>query len=208
LRAQVRVKKVLFEAVLVGVLGAAVAFVANAISPRGLKLARDYFPGAVRPHSHTNLTAASAGTNTNAHWEMLAARLKEKGLQLVDVDQALKLFNDPRREQGLVVFIDARKDKEYQEGHIPGAHQFDHYRYENYLSAVLPVCQVAQQIVVYCAGGECEDSEFTATMLSNFGVSREKLFVYGGGITEWKSRTLPIELGEANSGKLINANSK
>jgi rhodanese-related sulfurtransferase len=108
----------------------------------------------------------------------------------------VELFHDPRYAQNQVVFIDARNDDEFQEGHIPGAHQFDHFHYEKFLPTIVPLCQAAQQIVVYCGGGDCELSEFAATMLANdLGVAKEKLGVYGGGMNEWKSKGLPIETG-------------
>jgi len=204
------VKEVLLEGILVGVVGVAVALAANALSPQGLKLTRDYFPGAP-PRIHasapagTNGLAAAQGTNSPApsSQELLAARLKQNGLQLIGTDEVLKLFQDPRREQDLVVFIDARQDHPYHAGHIPGAYQFDHFHAENYLAAVLPVSQAAQQIVVYCHGGECEDSEFAAVMLTrDAGIAKEKVFVYGGGITEWTDRGLPVEIGSRKSGEL------
>jgi rhodanese-related sulfurtransferase len=105
----------------------------------------------------------------------------------------------------LVVFVDARDDQHYQEGHVPGAYQLDHYRPEKYLAPVLLVCQTAHQIVVYCNGGDCEDSEFTAITLRDAGILREKLLIYGGGLTEWLTNGLPVEIGPRNSGNLRNA---
>jgi hypothetical protein len=35
-------------------------------------------------------------------------------------------------------------------------------------------------------------------------IPREKVFVYGGGITEWATNGLPIELGTRNSGQITN----
>jgi rhodanese-related sulfurtransferase len=102
--------------------------------------------------------------------------------------------------QGLVLFVDARDDRHFQEGHIPGAHQLDHFRPENYLSAVLAVCTSAEKIVVYCNGGDCEDSEFTAIMLTQAGVPADRLFIYAGGISEWKQHGEPVELGARGSG--------
>ena len=201
-------KQVLLEGILVGIVGAAIAFAANALSPQGLKLTRDYFPGAHTVHSAkagTNHTAAADGTNKPAlsPGELLAARLKRNGLQLIGTDEVLKLFRDPRYEQGLVAFVDVHDDTHYQSGHIPGAYQFDHNYPENYLATILPVCQAAQQIVVYCNGGECEDSEFAAVMLTrDAGVAKEKLLIYGGGIHEWTARGLPVEIGPRGSGKL------
>jgi rhodanese-related sulfurtransferase len=195
------VKQVLLEAALVALVGAALAFAANGLSPQGIKLGRDYFPGASKAGSVPRPGTAPAEADTNrTPTELLAARLKQNGLQLIGTEEVLKLFHDPRREQDLVVFVDARSDASYQAGHIPGAYQFDHFHYENYLAAVVPVCLAAQQIVVYCHGGDCADSENAALMLSrDAGIPREKLFVYGGGITEWTERGLPVESGARKS---------
>lgn len=206
LTCKTQIKKVLWESLLVAVIGIALAFAANAISPRGLQLTTDYFPDA-NPSSRPKTTATpltpSLG-NTNVAVpppaQLLAARLQAKGLQLVTSDQAAQLFRDPRYEQELIVFIDARDDQHYQQGHIPGAYQFNHYRAENYLATVMPVCQTAQQIVVYCTGGDCEDSEFAAIFLRQAGISPEKLFVYAGGMAEWNTNGLPVEIGARKSG--------
>jgi rhodanese-related sulfurtransferase len=121
---------------------------------------------------------------------------------VADDNQAAQLFLDPRREQGLIVFIDARDDEHFQEGHIPGAYQLDYYHAENYLGTVLPVCQLAQQIIVYCNGGECEASEHTAEFLRDAQVPADKLYVYAGGITAWNAKHRPVELGARNSGQM------
>jgi len=198
----------LLEAVLVAAIGTALAFVANALSPRGLKLTRDYFPGSnrtsagVQPVTSEAQGGAGGGVAKPSAAELALARLKEKGLQVVDCKQAQELFHDPRYTQGTIAFIDARNDEHYQKGHIPGAWQFDRYHPENYLAAVLPVCQMAQQVVVYCAGGDCEDSEFAALFLRDSAqVPGEKLFVFTGGWTEWTERGLPVETASRNSGQ-------
>lgn len=199
-------KRVLTEGVIVALAGALLAFAANEVSPRGLALARNYFPGAARsPLPTANPTPLVPGTgDTNVvaptPAKLLAARLQAKGLQLVESHQVAQLFRDPRYEQELIVFVDARDDQHYQEGHIPGAYQFNHYRAENYLATVLPVCQAAEQIVVYCTGGDCEDSEFAAIFLRDASIPAEKLFVYGGGMNEWTTNALPVEIGERKSG--------
>ena len=201
-------KKVLVEAALVAIMGASLAFVANGLSSRGLKLTRNYFPGANRPalpaRAASNPGSATPGTNTaTASLEQDAiARLRGKGLQVVDGEHALSLFHDARYEQGLIMFIDARNDDDYKQGHIPGAYQLDHMYAEKYLGAVLPACNTAQQIVVYCHGGDCELSEFAAELLrSSAGVPNHKLFVYSGGLKEWETRRLPLEIGERKSGQ-------
>ena len=201
-------KRVLQEGALVAVIGAALAFVANGLSPHRLELTRDYFPGtkltSPTPVAGTNLTGAAAET-TNSPLELLSVRLRENGLQLADSNKVMQLFRDPRREQDGVIFIDARDDEHYRAGHIPGAYHFDRFHPENYLTNVLQVCLTAQQIVFYCNGGDCDDSEHAAIMLrDSIGIPKEKVFVYGGGINEWTTNGLPIELGPRNSGQFTN----
>lgn len=194
-------KRVLQEALLIAALGAALAFAANALSPRGLQLGKNYFPApapAVEP---------SPGTTNSSPLDALAARFSSEGLQLADSNRVMNLFRDPRRGQDLVIFIDARNDEHYLAGHIPGAYQFDRFHpdAENRLATILPLCQNAQQIVFYCNGGDCEDSEHTAIYLRDgIGLPKEKVFVYGGGITEWESNGLPVEIGSRNSGNITN----
>jgi rhodanese-related sulfurtransferase len=183
---------------LVALLGMVFSLAANQISPRGLALTRHYFPGATRPGS--TLTTGNAMSQTG----LLSERLRAKGLQLVDSNQVVKLFRDPRYAQELIVFVDARDDRHYEQGHVPGAYQLDHYRRENYLAAVVLVCQTADQVVVYCHGGDCEDSVFAAITLSEAGIPKAKLFVYGGGLAEWTANGLPIEIGPRQSGNLRN----
>lgn len=205
-------KRTLIEALLVGVIGAAVAFAANALSSRGLKLTTDYFPGANRHSSSPTPVSANsaipAGTNVLSNEAKLAEQLAANGLQLATHKQVQEFYHDPRKEQNFIVFLDARDDDHYQEGHIPGAYQFDHFHPENYLPTILPVCQIAEKIVVYCKGGDCEDSQHAAVMLrDSAGVPKEKFLIYGGGIAEWEQDKMPIETGVRNSG-LIRAGGK
>jgi len=101
------VRIVLVEALLVALAGAVLAFAANALSPKGLRLTNNYFG--------TNAPPTSAPGS-------LAALLQAKGLQLATSNQVQELFHDPRYEQNLILFIDARDSDHYQAGHIPGAY--------------------------------------------------------------------------------------
>jgi rhodanese-related sulfurtransferase len=190
---------VLGEALLLGLVGAVLAFFANALSPQGLKLSRNYAPGGALARVKA---IAGPGTNSNATLQLLGSQFKSEGLQLADSNLVARLFADPGKDSGLVIFIDARDDEHFVAGHIPGAYQLDHYHPEKYLGEVLPACQVAQSILVYCKGGSCEDSEQTAIFLKDSGVPKERLFVYAGGFDEWTANRLPIETGPRNSGQL------
>ncbi len=205
------------------------ALAANQVSPRGLSLRRDYFPAAtpasVATQPPTTTTGAAApGTVSGLATtpgdppavsatnrppdsaaeipDALRSRLAARGLSAIGFDGARALFEDPRRAQDLVVFVDARNDSHYAEAHIPGAYQFDHYYPDRYLANLLPVVQHAESIVVYCTGGDCEDSEFAATALKDTGIPPERLSVYVGGVDDWKSRGMPLETGVRGSGQL------
>jgi rhodanese-related sulfurtransferase len=200
----------LLEAGLVAAIGAALAFAANGLSPCGLKLSKDYFPGKRTPSQTTGTQPQStnaAGVRTNSPTDLLAAKLRDNGLQLADSNLVSQLYQDPRRAQDWVVFVDARKDEDYAAGHIPGAYQFYYFFPEKYITNVMQVCLTAERIVFYCNGGDCEDSEHAAiTLRDSMQLPKEKLFVYAGGMTEWTTNGLPIELGERNSGVMTNVN--
>ena len=183
------------------------AFAANGLSPHGLELSKNFFPGSTqalpRPAGRPN--QGTYETNANPPAEPLTERLRKDGLQLADGNVAVQLFRNPRREQDGVIFIDARDDQHYEAGHIPGAYHFDRFHPEDYLSNVVQVCLTAQRIVFYCNGGDCDDSEHAAIMLrDSIGIPKQKVFVYGGGMAEWTSNGLPIEVGARNSGQLTN----
>src|SRR5437762_6878331 len=119
-------KRVLIEALVVAALGLVVALAANLVSPRGLSLTRDYFPGA----QGGGVSGGNGQSNSHAGAmdpEAVAARLRAKGLQPINGSETQQLFRDPQREQDLIVFVDARDDRHYEEGHVPGAYQFDRY---------------------------------------------------------------------------------
>lgn len=191
-----RVVNVLREGCGVLVIGGLVALTANFLSPRGLSLTRDYFPLPAQAKAPASISGEGDFP------DLTGGHLTAQGLQLADHALAARLFKDPRRVQELIVFVDARDEQHFTAGHVPGAYPFDRYRLESYLPALLPVCQTAETIVIYCTGGNCEDSEFAALALRDAGVSNEKLFVYSGGITEWQSSGLPLETGSRNSGTL------
>jgi rhodanese-related sulfurtransferase len=171
---------VLRQAAVAAALAVAVGLAANALSPRGLDLRRNYFPDTPAPAA----PAASA-----------AAPRTPRGVPLIDRARAEALFRDPRREQGLVLFLDARGDAAFAAGRLPGARQFDRYHLDRHVAAVLGAAALAQEIVVYCHGGDCEDSDLAAADLVQLGVPAEKLAIYAGGFAEWRQHNLPVIAG-------------
>ena len=205
------VKPVLREAAIVALAGAVLAFAANALSPKGLDLRRTYLADKTETPTPADPKAglvtkpgASAAPSEEA---ATAAHLHEKGLQTMDTPQVQALSHDTRFREGSVIFLDVRSDDHYEEGHIPGAYNYDfYYRRDQQVGQVAPLCQNAQQIIVYCNGGKCDTSESAALFLrDDIKIPAEKLYVYTGGITDWEARGLPVEIGVQNSGKLKDA---
>lgn len=183
--------------------GALLAFAANSISARGLKLATDYFPGSPVANSGASpVNASSAGGAVGGVPSTVAERVEREGFHLVTGPEAIRVFQDPGYQQETIAFIDARDDDAYQAGHVPGAYQLDRYHAEKYLPTAYPVCQQAQQLVIYCHGGDCEDSLFTAKLLRDAGIPKEKISIFVGGWSEWSTNGQPVELASRKSGEL------
>ncbi|MDO8539546.1 MAG: rhodanese-like domain-containing protein [Opitutaceae bacterium] len=195
----------LLEAAVVGVAGLGFALLANQLSPRGLVLARDYFGGTAGMTPKAAVVAASPPTVPSLAAGGDRAReveINRDGFRIAKLDEILRWHADPRRERGLIMFVDARGDRAFRDGHIPGAVQFDPFYPEQRLAEVLAACSLADQIVVYCTGGDCIDSNLAARLLRDAGVPLERLAVFAGGISDWKTAGAPIELGTRNSGIL------
>jgi 3-mercaptopyruvate sulfurtransferase SseA len=62
----------------------------------------------------------------------------------------------------------------------------------------------AEQVVVYCAGGLCEDSHYAGLQLIEVGLDKSRIRVFAGGFTEWTAHSWPVERGERGSGLVSN----
>ena len=97
----------------------------------------------------------------------------------VSYSQVLRLLEDKD-----VLFIDARNDDEWNEGHIPGAIHIFPEDFQKHIPEIISLPR-DKRIVAYCSGGpECPLSHEICEQLANFGFKR--LFIYFGGWTEWK----------------------
>jgi rhodanese-related sulfurtransferase len=195
------IKDVLFECAVVAICGALIGLGANAVSPRGLKLGRNYFPPPAPETQQSSMPSQSVPNtgSTNA----AALQPAPHGFSLVESNYVAEAFDSPERALNLLIFVDARDAAHYQRGHIPGAYLLDYYRPEAHLPTVLPAAFVADRIIVYCNGGDCEDSQLAASLLRDSGVPREKLHLYTGGFMEWSTNGLPVEIGARNSQQLL-----
>ncbi len=194
-------RPIIRQSLAVVLVGISIGLLANALSRRGLSLTRNYFPDTPTAPASAPAAAVTAAPATAPAAERNQTK---RGIPLIGHAHAAELFRDPRRAQGLILFVDARNAEVYARGHIPGAHLLDHYRLELYVSDIIGVAHLAQEIVVYCNGGECEDSDLAALDLQQFGVPASKISVYGGGFDEWQRLKLPVEIGARGSGAQSN----
>lgn len=94
------------------------------------------------------------------------------------------------------LFLDARRSSVFAEGHIAGARSFPVWEsdiddrvkalYEEGLDQQAPV-------VVYCSGGNCEDSHMLAEKL--YMVGFDNVLVYRDGFPDWQKRGLAVSKG-------------
>jgi len=200
----------ILEFVVIAVVGSAIGLALNGLSVRGVILTYDYYPRLHVPSNHTPVETKPAAisqtptaTQPNRELEAAAEALRREGLLPICHEDVVALFNDPLYNENTYVFVDARDDQNYTHGHIPGALQLDRLHIERYIDQVWPFCQQALKVVAYCNGGDCEDSKYAAIELLNRGLPPDRVFVYPGGMTEWKEADLPVERGTLGSGDIV-----
>jgi rhodanese-related sulfurtransferase len=189
-------KRTLIELVVVGVLGTVVAFTANAVRGSGsLKMSKNYFAtGTTPPEVNGSGTPTEVDTASTSENGQTPEHAKHP-YQEVSVEEASDLFNDPKTSQGLIVFIDARNESNFEDGHIPGAVQCDPYQIGQYLYKIEVATNGVEKIIIYCGGGECEDSIFMCRELVEMGLPPEIVYLFAGGWEEWVDSDMPVEEG-------------
>lgn len=119
------------------------------------------------------------------------------GYRVVHVPEVQALVADPRFATRQILLIDARDDHAYRAGHLPGAVQFDRYRPDQYRPRLEEALSYApQQIIVYCNGGDCEDSlEVCVLLETDFYQPRGAILLFKGGWEAWAAAKLPVKTG-------------
>jgi len=108
---------------------------------------------------------------------------------LVTLEQAYNIYLT-----GNAIFLDAREEQEYDEGHIKGAYNLPFEFWDDYWTGVEPYLDKDKEIVAYCGGLDCELSLFEARELKSLGY--EKAYTFFGGWQKWEEAGLPIETTE------------
>lgn len=197
-------KGTVLEVLVLCALAIVLAVGANSLRGRdAIKLTRDYFPKATMPVPKPvgqTMEPGTAGTATPSAQEPgdsdNPAPHPGHEFHALTFEQTRELFEHPNTEAGVYLFVDARNDESFAEGRILGAMQCDHYRIDEHLAPLLEAAEYADKLIVYCNGGECEDSILLCRDLLEAGVDYEKLHLYLGGWTEWLARGMPSDKGD------------
>ena len=116
------------------------------------------------------------------------AQIEDSSLQPqireISIDVAERLFLDS------VLFIDARAEEFYQDGHIPNSicnDDFDSlvYQIEDFIT-------YKNGFVVYCSDDDCGSSEDLAYQLQDQGFTN--IYLFKGGWKQWVENELPMEV--------------
>jgi rhodanese-related sulfurtransferase len=88
-----------------------------------------------------------------------------------------------------VLVVDARRTKDYEQGHVAGARNISPWEGDADAKITALVNEGrdgALPVVVYCSGGDCEDSHMLATRV--YGGGFNNLLVYRDGWPDWVKR--------------------
>ncbi len=177
-----KLKQSIFEALALLVLACVVGLVFNARRSTGLVLTRDYFPVLTDPRG---VLADPEGVASDDAPISNDAQLPQHGFNVVSLSEALEYYS---HGESSIVFIDARDDAAYEKCHISSAIQFDYYRPDEYIDNVRDFAADAEILIIYCNGGDCEDSIQTARYLTEEiedPLPYEIVHVFEGGIQAW-----------------------
>jgi len=108
---------------------------------------------------------------------------------IISLDQARLLF---QREAAL--FVDARPESQYADGHIQGALTIPWQEVDRYFMKMADRLDDASMIITYCDGESCDLSHHLALFLKDMGFANVRVLV--NGLTVWKEAGLPTEIGE------------
>ena len=101
------------------------------------------------------------------------------------------------RDRGTLI-LDARRSSVYRDGHITGARSLSVWEADADDKVRALFAEGRDQsapVVVYCSGGECEDSHMLAEKLYKVGF--DDVLVYKDGFPDWQKRGLAVSKGDA-----------
>jgi rhodanese-related sulfurtransferase len=127
------------------------------------------------------------GISLSARWSpesQLKASEQPEDLT-ISIEEAKDLFLTQE-----ALFIDARDDKAYSDGHIEGAVSLPWHEFEARFVEVMPRLTPSGQIITYCDGDACGLSKELAFTLLAKGYGNVRVMV--NGWSRWQEAGLPV----------------
>lgn len=118
-------------------------------------------------------------------------------VQRISVTDARALLGQPD-----VTFVDARSSYDYETAHIPGAISLPADDAAGILEIQSVPIPPQGQVITYCTGGACEQSEYLGILLRDRDVC-EQVFVLEGGWAAWAEAEAPTVSGEVPFGDAV-----
>ncbi len=161
-------RKTIKEIIILVGISVTLAMIINFLSPKGIALIGQW---------DTSNGVISASPTGPEEW---------KPEEITSVARAKEIFDN-----GNVLFVDARSQDDYEDGHIPGAVSLPAGQFDELVGSFLDRHAAARSIVTYCSGRACEDSHHLAQLLHELGFDHVKVFI--DGFLGWKAEGYPIE---------------
>ncbi len=156
------------QVLLLLVIAVVVALGVNYLSPKGLALVGQW---------NTDNGVISANAKDGR---------VDPSLAIDNMESAKKIY-----DQGKTLFIDARAEALYLEGHIKGALSLPTGEFDTRIDDLFARYSLDQPIITYCSGRICEDSHHLARRLIDSGY--EKVSIMSDGFSDWLEKGYPVE---------------
>ena len=161
-------RKTIQEIIILVGISVTLALAVNFLSPKGIALVGQW---------DTSEGVISASPTEHEAW---------KPQVINSVARAKEIF-----DTGNVLFVDARSQANYEDGHIQGAVSFPVGEFDERIESFLSLHSPDTRIVTYCSGRTCEDSHHLAQLLSDVGFVEVSVFI--DGFPGWEAQGFPIE---------------
>jgi len=107
-------------------------------------------------------------------------------LEIGDISYAKALY-----DTGNVLFVDARSEEAYHDGHIKRAVSLPVGQYDEQIDTFLELYDLDRPMITYCSGRTCEDSLQLARLLMERGYMNVSVMI--DGFPGWEAEGYPID---------------
>lgn len=137
------------------------------------------------------LTMSQSYAQENKVTPEIEQLIKKHNLEQVGFDYVQKKVGIGFRGDAEAILIDARPAVKYEKGTIPSSLNITDTDFENGYKQIVDLAK-DRELIVYCAGYNCEKSPIVAQMLKEKGHKKVKL--YSAGEPEWSKKSY-LEIG-------------